>query len=114
MSDAPKDRANQVIAIIADTFGETSEKANHAFDRYDQFFAMGGVAEKLAGTYLEWCLKHPARIGQMKHDTGCKCTMGWREMDDGHRPCPKCLPGAHDLWVNDFKSETTTDSDGML
>lgn len=113
------ERSISLLRTIADTWGEDSRKANDVFDRYDQILEAddGPIGQKIAESYLEWCIAYPARIGQRMSSFKCRCEFGWipdSTRPGTHRPCPKCLPGAHDKWVSDFAPSTDDESDGML
>lgn len=97
------DRAESILGIFEDTFGEDDRKVKQVYRRYTEIVQIGTPeAYKLATTYLEWALNHVERIGRPPLDKTCRCEYGHILDDvetDTWRPCPKCLPGAYDKWM---------------
>lgn len=119
MTDQLPERSHELLTLLVDTFGD-SEHVIFACDRHDAINAIGGnVAAKLAGTYLEWCVAYPQRIGNQERLYNCrnKCQNGWIpsvKHPDEYRPCSDCLSGAYDQWIDDFRGTCEEESDGML
>ena len=109
------DRAEEILEMLEDTFGEDSRQYRKAFHRYNQLISNGTPLDyRMAAMYLNWCIKHPARIGGESPPRNCRCISGWLdEGEDGFVPCPKCLPGGHSRWANDFKV-ASEDEDEMF
>lgn len=112
------DRCEEILQILDDTFSDTPEEKRfkYAFDKYNRLTSDGRTSSyKVAVTYLEWCLTHPRRIGGLPMVVECMCEYGWvleQSEPELWRPCPKCLPGAHDKWIGHDTSEDDDLFDG--
>jgi hypothetical protein len=97
------DRAEHILQLLEDTFGQGSVQAEASMKRYTQIMSPGTVeATKMAATYLEWCVAHPPRIGQRNALKHCVCDNGWvlhEKEPVAYRPCQKCLPATYDKWM---------------
>ena len=110
------DRSEQILQILEDTFGRDSKQARWSMKRYKQAIQGGSaLGYRLAALYLEWCVSHPARVGNDTYSKPCKCDYGWIiEQSGRYRPCPRCLPGAHDRWTNDFNDAASLESESVF
>jgi hypothetical protein len=72
---------------------------------------------KVAATYLEWGASYPNRIGNRRDTLPCRCDNKWileNERENRYRPCPKCLPEAHDKWVGRSFEEESEEPRGEM
>lgn len=113
-------RSEEILEVLANTFGDDSKIMADITDRYSGIIGEGrdGLAYQLATTWLEWAVKYPGRVGKRLHTKACTCDNQWileNEEERRFRPCPRCLPEAHDKWVGRTIGEEEDDPDrGMF
>lgn len=97
------ERSEQILQVLSDTFGDDHPLVEKALERYTQIVADGDpINYKTAATYLEWSVAYPKRVGNRRETVSCRCDNKWileNVEENRYRPCPKCLPEAHDKWV---------------
>ncbi len=95
-------RSEEIIEVLDNTFGD-SQIMTVVQETYAKIIKDGlPLSYQLGTMWLEWAVKHPGRVGKRLQTKSCRCDNQWileNEENKTHRPCPKCLPEAHDKWV---------------